>query len=84
LLGADANGLYPLPHAKPAFSLWRRRAGVFKKALFIPWTDLGYRRGKALFKECVWFDLAARKVYFYVPTDVGEKLLNDAGRGIPL
>jgi|HubBroStandDraft_2_1064218.scaffolds.fasta_scaffold49410_2 hypothetical protein len=83
-LGADANGLYLLPHPKPAFSLWRRRDVVFKIALFIPWTDLGYRSGKVLFKECVWFDLEARKVYFYVPKDVGEKLLNDAGRGVPV
>jgi hypothetical protein len=83
-LGADASGLYLLPHPKPAFSLWRRRDVVFKKALFIPWTDLGYRSAKVLFKDSVWFELSARKVYFYVPRDVGEKLLNDAGRGIPL
>jgi hypothetical protein len=83
-LGADANGLYLLPHPKQPLSLWRRRDGVFKIALFIPWTDLGYRSAKVLFKDSVWFDLAARKVYFYVPRDIGEKLLNDAGRGVPV
>jgi len=88
-MGADGNGLYLLPHPKPARSLWSylgnsRRYLVFKKSLFIPWTDLGYRSGRVLLKDCVWFDLSARRVYFYVAKDVGEKLLNDAGRGMPL
>jgi hypothetical protein len=82
-MGADESGLYLLPHPKKLrwFSGYR---GVFKKSLFIPWTDVAYRPGKALLKECLWFDLSARRVYFYIPKDVGEKLLNDAGRGMPL
>jgi hypothetical protein len=88
-MGADANGLYLLPHAKQARSWWsylgnRSRYDVFRKSLFIPWTDMGYRTGRAVLKECVWFELPARKVYLYVAKDVGEKLLNDAGRGMPL
>lgn len=81
-MGADASGLYLFPHPRPAFSLWRYRDEVFKKSLFIPWTDLGCRFGRVLLKDCVWFDLSARRVYFYVTKDVGEKLLNDAGRKI--
>ncbi|MFZ0818239.1 MAG: hypothetical protein WAM78_22115 [Candidatus Sulfotelmatobacter sp.] len=89
LMGADANGLYLLPHAKLTRSLWSylgngSRHQVFKKSLFIPWTDMGYRSGKVLLKECIWFDLPARKIYLYVAKDIGEKLLNDAGRGMPL
>jgi hypothetical protein len=88
-MGADANGLYLLPHPKPERSFWsylgnNYRYEVFRKSLFIPWTDLGCRHGKAVLKECVWFDLPARRVYFYVAKDVGEQLLNDAGRGMPL
>jgi hypothetical protein len=83
VMGADAYGLYLLPHPKPARSLWRYRDEVFKKSLFIPWADLGCRLGRVLLKDCVWFDLSARKVYFYVAKDIGEKLLNDAGRKIP-
>jgi hypothetical protein len=82
-MGADTTGLYLLPHPKPIRWFWGYR-GVFKNSLFIPWTDLGYRSGKALLKECVWFEIASRKIYFCVPKEVGEKLLNDAGRGIPL
>jgi hypothetical protein len=86
--GADANGLYLMPHARPGRTLWSylgngRRYWVFRKSLFIPWTDLGYRSGRVLLKDCVWFDLSGRRVYFYVAKDVGEKLLNDAGRGLP-
>jgi hypothetical protein len=87
-MGADAGGLYVLSHPRARRSvwsyLWNRRYEVFRKSLFIPWTDLGYRAGRVLLKDCIWFDLPARRVYFYVPKDVGEKLLNDAGRGMPL
>ena len=88
-MGADAGGLYLLPHPKPARSLWSyllqyRRYEVFRRTLLIPWTDLGYRSGRVLLKDCIWFDLSPRKVYFYVAKDIGEKLLNDAGREMPL
>jgi hypothetical protein len=82
-MGADESGLYLLPHAKKPRSFWGHR-GVFRKSLFIPWTDVAYRPGKALRKECRWFDLSARRVYFYVAKDIGEELLKDAGRGMPL
>jgi hypothetical protein len=88
-MGADANGLYLLPHEKLARSFWsylgnRSRHEGFRKSLFIPWADMGYRSGRVLLKDCVWFELPTRKIYLYVEKDIGEQLLNDAGRGMPL
>jgi hypothetical protein len=82
LIGADEYGLYLLPSPKPVRWLWGYPGGrqVFKKSLLIPWTDIGCRTGRVLFKDCIWFDLAPRRIYLYVPKDIGEKLLSDAGR----
>ena len=86
LIGADECGLYLLPHPKPVRWLWGYPGGVqvFKKSLLIPWRDIGCRTGRVLFKDCIWFDLAERKIYLYVPKDIGEKLLSDGGRQTPV
>ncbi len=85
LIGADQYGLYLLPHPKRVrwWAGYPRRE-VFKKSLLIPWTDIGCRTGKVLFKDCIWFDLAPRRIYLYVPKDIGEKMLSDAKRTIPI
>ena len=78
-VGADEQGLYLLPHPTPAFSWWKsQHRRVLKKSLLIPWRDISCRAGRVLLKDCIWFDLAPRKVYLYVPKDIGEKLLTDA------
>jgi hypothetical protein len=84
-IGADAFGVYLLPHPKPARWFWgfRGRYDFFRQSLLIPWTDISCRSGKVLLKDCIWFDIASRKIYLYVPKDIGEKLLIDAGRKIP-
>ncbi|MFY9904683.1 MAG: hypothetical protein WAK62_06025 [Terriglobales bacterium] len=83
-VGADEQGLYLLPHPKPAFSWWnQRQRRVLKKSFLIPWRDINCRSGRVLLKNCIWFDLAPRKIYLYVPQDIGEKLLMDARLAIP-
>jgi hypothetical protein len=85
LIGADGYGLYLLPHPKPVRWFWGYpgRYQIFKQSVLIPWKDIGCRSGRVLLKDCIWFDLAPRRVYFYVPKDIGEKLLTDAARLIP-
>jgi len=84
-IGTDEQGLYLLPHPKPAFSWWKqRRRQVLKKSLLIPWRDINCRAGRVLLKDCIWFDLPPRKIYLYVPRDIGEKLLTDARVIIPV
>ena len=40
--------------------------------------------GKMFFKDCPWFGIPSRKIHFYVPKHIGDKLLVEAGRMIPL
>jgi hypothetical protein len=77
-IGANGSGLYLLSH--PARKGWWRRYGPagFNKNLQIPWSDLKCRAGTSLFKECMWFEVPSRKIHFYVPKDIGDKLLIDA------
>lgn len=84
-IGADEQGLYLLPHPKPARTWWnyQRRRQILKKSLLIPWRDISCRSGRVLLKDCIWFDLAPRKIYLYVPKDIGEKLLADARVMVP-
>jgi hypothetical protein len=56
---------------------------IFKTDLRIPWTDLGWKEKRILLKDCVWFEIPAKKIYFTVSKDVGDQLLVDAGRKIP-
>lgn len=85
-IGADEFGLYLLPHPQTDRRWWAYPRGfrIFKKSLYIPWTDIRCRSGRVLLKDCIWFDLAPRRVYLYVPKDVGEKVLTDARRQIPV
>lgn len=86
-LGADASALYLLtaPNHKRSWWMSSRTAAsnkIFKTNLRIPWTDLGWQEKTILLKDCFWFEIPAKKIYFYVPKDVGGKLLVDAGRKI--
>lgn len=84
-VGADQSALYLLPAANQHIPwLGSNREMIFKKKLRIPWTDLQYRFKRITFKECVWFEIPERKIYFYIPKDVGERALTDAGRAVPI
>jgi len=78
-VGANESGLYLLSH--PDRKGWWRYGGLgFKKNLEIPWRDLDYRGGRVLLKECMWFHIPTRKIHFYVPREIGDKLLIDGAR----
>jgi hypothetical protein len=86
-LGADASALYLFTASNRKRPWWSSsHIGVsnkiFKTNLRLPWTDLGWQEKTFLLKECIWFEIPAKKIYFYVPRDVGDKLLIDAGRKI--
>ncbi len=81
-VGADGAGLYLLSHPDGKGWWWRYGVVGFKKNLQIPWSDLECRPRTVLFKECMWFEIPSRKIYFYIPREIGEKLLIDAGRKI--
>ncbi len=87
-LGADASALYLLTASDRKRPWWTSSyTGVsneiFKTDLRIPWTDLGWKEKRILLKDCVWFEIPAKKIYFTVSKDVGDQLLVDAGRKIP-
>jgi len=86
LLGANGSALYLLAAPKHKVRWWGNRAahGRLKTNLQIPWTDLAWQEKTILLKDCIWFEIPERKIYFYVPRDVGEKILSDAGRKVPL
>ncbi len=84
MAGADRAGIYFLPHPKPQRLFQNSGYPIFKKSFFIPWQDMNYCSKKVLFKDCIWFDLSPRKIWIYVPREVGEKLLADAHREIPI
>ena len=84
MVGADRAGIYFLPHPKRQRLFRNSGRAVFKKSLLIPWQDFTYCSKTVLFKDCIWFDLSPRKIWIYVPRDVGEKLLTDAHQEIPI
>jgi hypothetical protein len=86
IVGADKEGVYLLSHPKPDRFYWGGggRHRIFKRNLMIPWSDFSYRSGKVLLRDCVWIEMPSRRIYLFVPKDVGEKLLRDAGRGFPI
>lgn len=81
-VGANGSGLYLLSH--PGRRAWWSYRGAFKKNFQIPWSDLNCRAGKIFFQDCMWFDVPSRRIHFYVPKEIGDKLLTDAGREIPV
>ncbi len=50
--------------------------------LRIPWQDLECRVGKLFLKDVLWFENHPRRLYLYVPQEVGERVLKDAGRRV--
>ncbi|MGA7573723.1 MAG: hypothetical protein WBV31_07025 [Terriglobales bacterium] len=82
-IGANEFGLYLLYHPASKGWWWKYAAGGFNRNLEIPWRDLDYRPAKILFKDCMQFEIPPRKVYFWVPKDVGDQLLIDARRKTP-
>jgi hypothetical protein len=83
-LGADESALYLLAVPKRKVSWWKNRAAhsFFRANLQIPWSDLDWREKRIVFKDCIWFEIPAKRIYFYVARDVGDKLLIEAGRKI--
>ena len=82
MAGADRSGIYFLPHPKPRSLFRNSRIGVFKKSLRIPWQDMTCCSKRVLFRDCIWFDLSPRKVWIYVPKEIGDKLLMDGHREV--
>lgn len=79
-IGANESALYLLYHPASKGWWWKYGAGGFKKNLEIPWNDLDYQPVTMLFKNWMRFEIPPRKIYFYVPKDVGDRLLIDAKR----
>jgi hypothetical protein len=84
-IGANQSGLYLLTHPVRKNSFWSlgNGRGIFKRNLRIPWSDLSCRAGRMFVQDCIWFDVPSRKIHFYVPRNIGEKLLRDSNRTIP-
>jgi hypothetical protein len=87
-LGADASALYLLTASNRKRRWWASSPlgvsnKIFKTDIRIPWTDLGWQEKTIVLKNCVWFEIPGKKIYFYAPVEVGNKLLIDAGRKIP-
>jgi hypothetical protein len=83
-IGANESGLYLLYHPASKGWWWKFGAGGFNKNLEIPWSDLDYRPVTMLFKDCIRLEIPSRKIYFYIPKDIGDQLLIDAKRKIPI
>jgi hypothetical protein len=88
-LGADASALYLLTASERKRPWWTSSYRgvsneIFRTDLRIPWTDLAWQERTILFKECIWFEIPAKTIYFSVPKDAGDKLLVDAERKIPV
>lgn len=82
-IGANEAGLYVLKHPASKGWWWKYGAMGFNMNLEIPWSDLAYRPATVLFKDCMRFEIPPRKIYFYIPKDIGDQLLLDAKRTIP-
>jgi hypothetical protein len=88
-LGADASALYLLTASNRKRPWWSSSYTgisnqIFKTDLRIPWTDVTWQEKRILLKNCIWFEIPEKKIYFTVPKDVGDKLLVEAGRKIPV
>jgi hypothetical protein len=84
-LGADATALFLLAATKRKTSWWgyvRDAHAIFKTDLRIPWTDTAWKEKRIFLSDYVWFEIPSKKIYFYAPKDVGEKLLIDGQRKI--
>jgi hypothetical protein len=79
-VGATEAALYLLYHPRSKGWWWKYGARGFNKNLEIPWSDLNYRPVTIFFKECIRFEVSTRKIYFYIPKDIGNQLLIDAQR----
>lgn len=78
-VGADQFGLYLLARPGEKTSWWRHRRRSLKQNYYIPWSDLEWRAGRMFLEDCIWFNIPSRRIYFYLPKEVGEHLLTDAG-----
>jgi hypothetical protein len=90
-IGATDSALYIManPNAQRPRTWWGwgkygSFRSLFKSDLRIPWSEVQCRAGTMFLKKVIWFENRSRKFYVYVPRDVGEKLLTDAGREIPV
>jgi hypothetical protein len=79
-IGVDASALYLLARSARKKSWWRFRNPneVFRHDLHIPWQDLDCRVGRVYLKDCMWFHIPSRGLHFYVPRNIGDRLLMDA------
>jgi len=80
-VGADSSALYLFASSSYKRRWWARgRTRMLKQALRIPWTDLQWQESRILFKEVIRFEVTGRKIYFFIPKEIGTKVLADAGQ----
>jgi hypothetical protein len=84
VVGANASALYLLTAPQRKRPWWGNSGarGHLRTNLQIPWSDLVWSEKRILLKERVWFEIPSKKIYFYVPPDIGDYLLVDAERKI--
>jgi hypothetical protein len=83
-VGANASALYLLtaPQRKRPWWGYNGGLGFLRNNLQIPWSDLVWSEKRILLKERVWFEIPSKKIYFYLPPDIGDHLLVHAERKI--
>lgn len=90
-IGASDSAFYLMadPQALPTRTAFRRGKygsfqSLFKSGLRVPWNELSWRGGSMFLKEVIWFENRRRRFFVYVPREIGEKVIRDAGREPPL
>lgn len=83
--GADRTGIYLLapPAQRRRWNIFGTSRGVLKQSLHLPWTDFEARAGLAAFRKVIWLRFDARRIYLYVPREIGLALLLAGGRAVP-
>jgi hypothetical protein len=82
LLGANDAGLYMTSSSAALKSngRWSVRYYVIRTPLFIPWSCVQVGDAKFPLRGYFRFSVPSNKATFFVPREIGERLLGDAGR----
>lgn len=85
LLGADRNALYIMRLPGPPRRGWAPSNDILDASLDLrfPWRALRYKWGRIFWRRCLWSRVESPRLDFYVPADIGARLLADADRPPP-